>query len=122
MQKVTLVARYLLALMMLVFGLNKFIGFMPMPELSGFAAEFMGVVGGSYLLKTIALVEIAGGILLALNKAVGLATVLLAPVAFNAFMFHLTLDPGGIAAAAIFVVLLVLVIVGHTDRYKALLA
>lgn len=120
MKKVSLVARYLLALMMIVFGLNKFLGFMPMPELTGDAAAYMTVVGTSYLLHTIGIIYILSGLLLVLNKAVGFATILLAPIAFNAFMFHLTLDPANIAGAAVFVVLLVLTMLGDKSRYRAL--
>ncbi|EDY84809.1 hypothetical protein VDG1235_4442 [Verrucomicrobiia bacterium DG1235] len=122
MSKVSLVARYLLALMMLVFGLNKFMGFMPMPELTGDAATFMAAIGSSYIITTLGILYILSAILLAANKAVGLATVILAPLAFNAFMFHLTLDPANIGGAAVFVILLALVMIGNASKYKSLLA
>ena len=122
MKKVFLIARYLLALMLLVFGANKFLGFMPFPPLEGFAVDYMKVIAGSYILKTLGILYIASGIMLAVNKMVGLATILVAPLAFNAFMFHLTLDPANIAGAAIFVVLTVVVMIGNKGAYKALLA
>lgn len=121
MSKVTLAARYLLGLMMLVFGLNKFIGFMPMPELEGEAAAYMAVMGSSYIMPTIGIIYIASAILLFAGKAVGLATLLLAPIAFNALMFHITLDPANIAGAAIFVALLVLTMIGNAPKYRPLL-
>ncbi|MDQ8202331.1 hypothetical protein [Pelagicoccus sp. SDUM812003] len=121
MQKVALVARYLLALMMIVFGLNKFIGFMSFPEMQGFAAEYMKVMGGSYIMPSIGVIYLIAAAMLLLNRAVGLATVLLAPIAYNALMFHLTLDPENIAGAAIFVVLLVLVMIGNASKYRSLL-
>ncbi len=42
--KITMVARYLLGLMLLVFGLNKFINFMPALELPPDAATFFGAL------------------------------------------------------------------------------
>ncbi len=122
MQKVTTVAQYLLALMLVIFGLNKFIGFMTFPPLDGFAADYMNVIGGSYILKTMGIIYLAGAVMLILNKAVGLAAVLLAPIAFNAFMFHLTLDPANIAGAAIFLVLTALVIIGNKDKFQGLVS
>ncbi|MBD5780139.1 DoxX protein [Pelagicoccus sp. NFK12] len=122
MAKVTLVARYLLALMMVVFGLNKFLNFMPAPELSGDAAAFMGTMVGSFIWPTLGILYIAGGLLLAANKAVGLATILLAPAAFSALMFHITLDPANLPPAIVFVVLLALVMVGNASKYRSLLS
>ncbi len=121
MSKVALVARYLLALMMVVFGLNKFLGFMPMPALTGDAATFMTAVGSSYIIPTLGVLYLLSAVLLATNKAVGLGTVILAPLAYNAFMFHLTLDPANIAAAAIFVALLLITMIGNASKYKSLL-
>lgn len=122
MSKITLVACYLLALMMILFGLNEFLGFMPMPELTGEAATYMATIGGSYILPTLGVLYLLSGVLLAANKAVGLATILLAPLAYNAFMFHLTLDPANIAGAAVFLALVVVVMLGNASKYKSLLA
>ncbi len=122
MSKVSLIARYLLAVMMIVFGLNKFLFFLEMPEPTGFAAEYMSVIAGSYIFKTIAIIYLVSAVLLLVNKAVGLATILLAPIAFNAFMYHLTLDVANIAGAVVFVVLLALVMIGNSSKYKALLS
>ena len=85
-KKVFLVARYLLGVS--VFGLNKFIGFMEFPAFVGFAAQYMTVIGGSYILKTMGVINILSAILLMTGRAVGLATVLLAPIAYNAFVFE----------------------------------
>ena len=41
MKKAKLIVRILLGLMVLVFGLNKFLQFMPMPPLPESAGEFM---------------------------------------------------------------------------------
>jgi len=120
MKQVTLIARYLLAVMMLVFGLNKFLHFMAFPELKGKALDYMTVVGTTYILPTLGVLYIFSAAMLMLNRAVGLATILLAPLAFNAFMFHLTLDPANIAGAAVWLGLLVVVMIGNLPKYKTL--
>lgn len=121
MKKVFLVARYLLGLFVFVFGLNKFIGFMEFPAFEGFAAQYMTVIGGSYILKSMGVIYILSALLLITGRAVGLATILLAPIAYNAFMFHLTLDPANIAGAVVLVALIVVVMIGNKSSYLGLL-
>ena len=43
MKKAKIIVRILLGLMVLIFGLNKFLQFMPMPPLPESAGEFMGL-------------------------------------------------------------------------------
>ena len=45
MEKASLIARYLLALLLLVFGANKFFGFMPMPEFTPGSPQMNYMVG-----------------------------------------------------------------------------
>ncbi len=121
MAKLFLIARYLLGVFVFVFGLNKFVGFMEYPPHDGFAAQYMAVIGGSYILKSMGVIYILSAILLVTGRAVGLATVLLAPIAYNAFMFHLTLDPANIAGALVFVALIAVVMIGNKEKYLGLL-
>ncbi len=93
MQKAALVVRILLGLMLVIFGLNKFFQFMPAMQFAPSAMEFMkALMATGYMLKLIALVEIATGALLLLNRFVALALVLLAPLTVNILLFHLFLD------------------------------
>jgi len=90
------IARFVLAIPLLVFGSNKFIGFleMPTPEDPQIIAYFTGLFG-SYLKYLLATTEITVGLLLVINKYVPLALLILAPVSLNILMFHLTMDPAG---------------------------
>ena len=102
MNKAKLIVRLLLGLMVLVFGLNKFLQFMPMPPMPEAAGEFMGaLVKSGYLMEAMAIIEIVTGLMLLLNRFQALALVLLFPVLLNAFWFHLFLDPAGISGAFI---------------------
>jgi hypothetical protein len=118
---VTKVVRYLLALMMLVFGANKFLNFMPMPPLPADAGAFMGSLGSSgYIFPILGIVYILAGLCLAFNKAVPFALAMLVPVSINIVAFHLRYDPSGIAAAALVAVLNIMLIYANRNRFKAL--
>lgn len=87
------VSSYLLAVLMIVFGLNKFLGFIPVqPPTDLIAQQFMGTMFSSYLFKLVALTEILGGILLLMSKTRFIAFLLLAPVLFNIIAFHVAHD------------------------------
>lgn len=120
---VTKIARYLLGVIMLVFGANKFLSFMPMPPLPEDAGAFMGALGGSgYIFPILGIVYIIAGILLFLNKAVPFALAMIVPVSINIVAFHLAYNPAGIAAAALVAVLNILLIYANWDRFKSLFA
>ena len=123
MEKASLYARYLLALALLVFGLNKFIGFMPMPEYGPGSPQLNYMVGlsGVHIFPILGIIYLASAILLAANRMVGLVTVILAAVAFNFTLFHLVLDPAGLVPALVITALIVVVMLGNKDRYAGLL-
>jgi uncharacterized membrane protein YphA (DoxX/SURF4 family) len=120
--KIDLVLRLLLGLAMLVFGLNKFIGFMAPPELPEAAGSLMGAfVESGYMMPLIALTEIVTGALLLSGFFVPLALVLLAPVTVNIVLFHLVLAPGGIAPGLVLFIINVYLFFVYIDAYWPLL-
>jgi len=119
--KATMVLRIILGLILIVFGANKFIGFMPSPELPEAAGNFMGALASTgYMFPLIGAVEVIVGILLILNKWVPFAVVLLAPVAVNMVLFHLKLAPGGIVPSALVAIINGFLIYVNWDKFKAL--
>ena len=119
--KATMVLRIILGLILIVFGANKFIGFMPSPELPEAAGNFMGALASTgYMFPLIGAVEVIVGILLILNKWVPFAVVLLAPVAVNMVLFHLKLAPVGIVPAALVAIINGFLIYVNWDKFKAL--
>lgn len=82
-----------LGLIMVVFGLNKFFGFIPVePPADETAQQFLGTMFTSYLFVVVAIGEIVGGILLVSKKTRLLGWLLLAPIMFNIVAFHLAHD------------------------------
>jgi uncharacterized membrane protein YphA (DoxX/SURF4 family) len=119
--KVTMALRLVLGLILIVFGANKFLNFMPMPELSEGAADFMGALGKTgYMFPLIGAIEVIAGLLLIFNKWVPFALVVLAPLAVNMLLFHLKFDLAGIGGAAVVSLLTVVLIYFNWNRYKSL--
>jgi putative oxidoreductase len=115
MKIAVLVARILLGLMFLVFGLNGFLNFLHMPMPPGPAGQYMGVLFMSHYLHVVFLLEIVGGALLLSGQFIPLALVLLGPVLFNILLFHAFLFPTGFPPA-LFATLLWFVIFLWTRR------
>jgi putative oxidoreductase len=121
--KVFLVLRILLGLFVLVFGLNKFIEFLPAPEgMSEDAMTYFGALVNSKTMVLVAILEIVAGLALILNKFGALLALILMSVSLNAVLFHAVLDPGNIAGALVLLALNITVIIGYKDKYRALLS
>ncbi|MFT7051915.1 MAG: putative oxidoreductase [Psychroserpens sp.] len=121
--KVFLVLRILLGLFVLVFGLNKFIEFLPAPEgMSEDAMTYFGALVNSKTMVLVAILEIVAGLALILNKFGALLALILMSVSVNAVLFHAVLDPGNIAGALVLLALNITVIIGYKDKYRALLS
>ncbi len=101
MKIVTLIARILLGLIFVVFGLNGFLNFLSMgPMPSGLAGQFIGALVLSHYFWVVAALQVAGGALLLVNRFVPLALVLLGPVIVNIILYHVFLNPSGAVASA----------------------
>lgn len=117
----TKILRVILALGLIVYGLNKFLGFIPMPEMPEKAGSFVGSLGASgYLLPILGVFEIFIGLLLLVNRAVPFALLLLAPITLNIILFHLFLDLSGIWGALIIAVINIILIYKHWKVYRPL--
>ena len=120
--KVFMVLRILLGLFVLVFGLNKFLHFIPMAEMSEAAGNYFGALTDTKTTTLVAIVEIIAGLTIIFNKYGALLALILMSVSINAVLFHAMLDPGNIAGAAVLLVLNIAVLYGYKDKYKDLLA
>ena len=106
MKIVILIARLLLGLIFVVFGLNGFLNFLNMgPPPTGLAGQFIGALFVSHYYWVIAALQVVGGALLLVNRFVPLALVLLGPVIVNIICYHVFLNPSGAALAAVVTVL-----------------
>jgi uncharacterized membrane protein YphA (DoxX/SURF4 family) len=100
------IARYLLGLIFVVFGLNGFFSFLPPPEMAG----YLPIMVASGYLAVVKILEITGGVLLLANIYPRLALVLLGPVVVNIVLYHLYFDPvNGVPGYLAFVLTAILV-------------
>lgn len=105
MKIVSTIARYLLGLIFLVFGLNGFLHFIPMAAPSGVAGQYFAALFASHYLVVIFLLQLIGAVLLLANRYVPLGLTILAPVIFNIVFFHALMAPSGLGLAIVVVVL-----------------
>jgi len=106
MKIVVLISRLLLGLVFFVFGLNGFLQFLKMGDMpTGLAGQFIGALMQTHYFWVVAALQVAGGLLLLINRYVPLALVLLGPVIFNILCYHIFLFPTGIVIPIIVTVL-----------------
>ena len=99
------IARYLLGLLFLTFGLNGFLHFIPMPPPTGVAAQFLGALFVSRYYEVLFLLQIVGGALLLANRYVPLALTILGAIIFNILGIHIFMAPAGLPLAVVVTVL-----------------
>lgn len=113
------VARLLMGLMFLVFGLNGFLHFIPQPKDGmppGAMAFFGALVETHYMIPLIFGTQTFVGVLLLVNCYVPLALALIAPVIVNIIGFHLSFAPSSIGPG-IFVLILELYLAWSYRRF-----
>ena len=120
MKTASTIARYLSGVIFLVFGLNGFLHFIPLPPPSGVAGQFMGALFVSHYLTLIFALQVIGGVLLLANRYVPLALAILAPVIVNILSFHALMAPSGLPLALFVTVLWTLVFVHVRTAFAAL--
>lgn len=119
------VARVLMGLMFLVFGLNGFLHFIPEPKtpMPEGAAAFAGALMKSgYMFPLVMGTQLTVGILLLVNRFVPLALALLAPVIVNIIAFHVFLQPAGLAPGAVALLLELYLAWSYRGAYRSMLA
>jgi putative oxidoreductase len=118
MKTTSIVARYLLGLIFLVFGLNGFLNFIHQPPPANpLAIQFFVAVSASHFAAFFFAVQVLGGLLLLTGFFVPLALTALAAVLYNILAFHLTMAPASIAPGLVASVLWVLVFLQYRQSF-----
>lgn len=121
MKIVALIARLLLGLVFLVFGLNIYLQFIPAPPLPpGPLAQFSGALFSTHYILVVGVFQVAAAILLLINRYVPLALALLAPVIVNIDLTHILMAPSGLPMAAIVTLLWILVFLRVRSAFSGL--
>src|SRR2546423_15600101 len=121
MKITVIIARSLLGLIFLIFGLNGFLHFIPSPPLTGTVGQFVGALFVSHYLVVVFLLQIIAAVLLLINRYVPLALIVLAPIIVNILLFHLLMAPSGLLLAIIVTVLWIVVFLSVHSAFGGLL-
>lgn len=119
------IARILLGLPLVVFGLNGFLNFIPQPEtpLPEGAMAFAGaLMKTGYMMQLIGITQLIVGVLLVSNRFVPLALALFAPFIVNSVAFHVFLEHSGLPMAIIFLALELYLAWKYRRAYAPMLA
>ena len=121
MKVAVLIARILLGLIFVFFGLNAFFHFLHAPMPTGLAGQFMGALFASHFYVVPFGFQILGGLLLLIGRYVSLGLVILAPILVNILTFHLTMAPG-ILPGLVCTLLWFIVFAGHRSSFAGILS
>jgi putative oxidoreductase len=96
MNKAPIIAGGLLGLIFVVFGSNFFLQFIPIPQPPEGSppAMFMGALFTTGYLAFVKVLEIIGGVLVALPKTRAIGLLILGPIIVNILAFHIFLTKG----------------------------
>jgi putative oxidoreductase len=120
MKILTHISRFLLGLIFLVFGLNGFLHFIPMPPPSGVAAQFLGSMFVTKYLLFVFAIQLIGGVLLLINRYVPIAQTILGPIVVNILLFHGLMDPAGLGLALLVTILWGVVLVSVRSAFAGI--
>jgi hypothetical protein len=116
------IARILLALILLFFGLNGFLQFMPPPR--DMPQDLMKVTGAlmqAGYLQVVSGTQVLVGLLLLINRFVPLALALFAPIIVGIITFHIRMAPSTIAPGIVVLILELYLAWAYRDAFRPML-
>jgi uncharacterized membrane protein YphA (DoxX/SURF4 family) len=122
MKVAVLIARILLGLEFVFFGLNGFLQFLPSPPIPGPAGQFLGAIVVTHYAAAIFALQFICGILLLAGRYVPLAITILGAILVNILLFHITMAPSGLPLALITLVLWIIVFIGLRQAFAGIFA
>lgn len=122
MRIATTIARVLLGVVFVVFGLNMFLHFIPMPPptLGSPAESFGGSLVQTHYMHIVHGLEIAGGLLLISGRFVPLGLTVLGAIIVNIDLFHLLMAPAGLPMSGILTALSLFLLWRYRDAFAGL--
>ena len=122
MKIAVIIVRTLMGLLFLFASIVYFLNLFPQPELAGNTKTFMdGVNATRYLMPLIKITEFLCGIAFVSGYFVTLATVVIAPIIVNIFLFHAFVDPSGLPVSVFLGLANIFLAYAYWDKFKPLL-
>ena len=119
------IARYVLGLPLLVFGLNAFFNFIPQPKTplpEGAVLLFTAMIKSGYFMPMFGVLFLIVGVCLVTNRFVPLALALFAPFILNSILFHSFLEHSGLPMSAVFLAVELYLAWSYRSAYRSMLA
>jgi uncharacterized membrane protein YphA (DoxX/SURF4 family) len=122
MKIAVIIVRVLMGLLFLFASIVYFLNLFPQPELTGNTKAFMeGVSATDYLMPLIKITELLCGIAFVSGYFVSLATIVIAPIVVNIFLFHAFVDTQGLPVGIFLVLANIFLAYAYWDKFKPLL-
>jgi len=119
------IARILMGLPLVVFGLNAFLNFIPQPKTpmpEGAMAFAMALNNSGYMMQLIGATQLIVGVMLVTNRFVPLALALFAPFMVNSVAFHVFLERSGLPMSIVFLALELYLAWAYRQAFRPMLA
>jgi putative oxidoreductase len=120
MKTAVLIARILLGLIFVFFGLNGLLHFLPSPPIPGVAGQFVGALIASHYVVVVSGLQVIGGILMLSGRYIPLALTILGPIIVNILLFHATMAPSSIGPGLLVTLLWFIVFAGVRQAFAGI--
>ncbi len=121
MSKVFIGLTAIFGLFWLVFGLNNFLHFFPIPEPSEEGANFLNALEATgYALPVVYATQVVAGLMLLSRRFVALALALLAPVIANILLYDIFLNTSGLVIGGIVSLIYLALVYDNKRAYQPL--
>jgi putative oxidoreductase len=120
MKIAVLIARILLGLVFLIFGLNNLHPFMPMQTIPGDAGTLSTILFAHGWFTFHGVLDVIAGVLLLAGRYVPVALVILGPILVNILVFHITLAPSGVGPGLVCAVLELFLIWAYWPAFRGI--
>jgi len=120
MKIAALIARIIMGLIFIIFGLNGFLNFIKGPLPPGLAGQFVGPLIQSHYVWVVAAAQVIGGALVLIGRYVQLGLAILAPVIVNILAFHALLMPAGAQMAILVTICWIIAFIPVRQHFSGL--
>ena len=123
MKTVKFIVCLLFGLMFINAGLDKFLHYMPVPEmppqLLKVGEAFMTI---KWLMPLVGFIEVLGGLLFILPKTRALGAIVIFPVLIGIVLHNMTFMPEGLVIAGVLLLINLWVIIDNREKYRCLVS
>lgn len=125
MKTAATIARLVLGILFLVFGLDYFFNFIPgivsLPHLTKHADSYLDALNkAEYFFPILKTIEVLGGLGLMINRYTAMFIIGLFPVTFNIFMFDVFLGPQLLVLGGLMIAMNIFLLIAYRRYYRFL--